>query len=151
MTELTVEQAAAEDELLQEIHEVLDRHYVTWRPFTDEPRTFADKPGVDVGEWYCGCGRTFDFSGDAVNHQTGEVTAIVTSRMAAAASDALIDAARELDRLDSIGTTRRDLVSDEDWEWFTDHPLQSAATNSMLSKTVPHFSTWLRDRAGDER
>lgn len=135
MTELTNEQAAAEDELVQEIHKTLDRHFIT----------------VEAGQpWRCSCDRTFTFFTCAVEHQAAEVIALVSSRLAAAASDALIDAARELDRLHVIGTTRRDLTDNGDWQWFVDHPLQRSAVTHLLSTTVPSFSEWLRGRAGDD-
>lgn len=56
-------------------------------------------------------------------------------------------AADELQRLHSIGQTRRDLITDDDWAWFCAHPL---IASGHLSSTLPPIIEWLRgNQAGD--
>lgn len=50
----------------------------------------------------------------------------------------------ELDRLDAIGNTRRDLINDDDWAWFTSHPVvRDLAGHTLLSTALPAVRAWL--------
>lgn len=57
-------------------------------------------------------------------------------------------AADELQRLYSIGQTRRDLISDDDWAWFCAHPL--AGHTPGISKLAPAIIEWLRGNTDTE-
>lgn len=67
-----------------------------------------------------------------------------------AGHDLLREAVDELDRLDAIGNTRRDLISDEDWAWFSTHPLVTAAPRPEHGARAT-LRAWLASRIGDDR
>lgn len=53
-------------------------------------------------------------------------------------------AASELRRLNRIGETRRDLISDEDWMWFCNHPLRLAHEHPIgWSAALGPVADWL--------
>lgn len=58
---------------------------------------------------------------------------VAIDREAQARQDAesVVAAVRDLRRLNEIGNTRRDEISDDDWTWFSNHPLNGANTRPV--------------------
>lgn len=56
--------------------------------------------------------------------------------------------AAELHRLDTIGKSLRHEISDEDWEWFSAHPLSSVPGISW-GEVIPVLLGWMRQRGGE--
>lgn len=55
--------------------DVLAAHFVMWHEMPD---------AAPFGEWRCACGAKFGFSDSAIDHQAAEVSAWLTSKLAAA-------------------------------------------------------------------
>jgi hypothetical protein len=58
----------------------------------------------------------------------------------------LEEAVYDLERLQRIGKSRRDRVSDRDWEWFSSHPLTRRSLKPF-NDAVPTLIDWLRGGA----
>lgn len=75
-----------------------------------------------------------------------DLAAILEQRMVAERAGVLREAADDLGALNDIGMTRRDLISDEDWLWFTKHSFREHALHNT-GDAARAASGWLRERA----
>lgn len=105
---------------------------------------WVSEDGV-TAHWSCGV-TTKAFGLTDAERNRAHVASLLAEREAEVVRETLLAAADELARLDRIGQTRRDLISDADWEWFTKHPLREFAPH-LAGETARTAGPWLRDRA----